>query len=470
MEKFIPDENIHDGHRSRMRAKLLSHGRSIFDTYELLEMLLYYAIPYRDTNPVSKRLLYAFGGLDGVLKTDAGRLREVSGVGEKSARLLCTAGRLNDILGAEILSDDLPKLTDFDEVGRYLVNYFRGINDRCVVAAFFDSSMRLLRLKKLYDLEYESGGVRAKAFIDEAVACNAAVIISAHNHPYSSCFPTVGDRETNYMVTEALASAGFIHAEHYVISGNDYSGISSMKRFISSRLGQMPAVGQFISSCGMGEDEVIVGQNSSPSYEVVLPSEVYNKADSGYFSELLSFASSKGDSIAIDLLKRYGTIENVITASTDELVGLVGENMTCYIKLLGHLASRRRCELFTFGRKYSSAEIAEYLKALFIGESVEKIYLLTFDSEDKFRGCYLLGEGTVASSEVTPRKAVERAVSSRAATVAIAHNHPFGTPSPSEDDINVTKHFTSIFASCEIVLKNHYIVAGQLCRTVKNQL
>ena len=49
MEKFISDENIHDGHRCRMKAKLLSHGRSIFDTYELLEMLLYYVIPYKDT-------------------------------------------------------------------------------------------------------------------------------------------------------------------------------------------------------------------------------------------------------------------------------------------------------------------------------------------------------------------------------------------------------------------------------------
>ena len=62
MEKFINDDRIHEGHRGRMRAKLLAHGQNIFDTYELLEMLLYHVIPYKDTNPVAKRLLYAFGG------------------------------------------------------------------------------------------------------------------------------------------------------------------------------------------------------------------------------------------------------------------------------------------------------------------------------------------------------------------------------------------------------------------------
>ena len=67
MNKVLDDNHIHDGHRERMRSKLIIHGQKVFDTYELLEMLLYYTIPYKDTNPISKRLLFTFGGLDGVL-------------------------------------------------------------------------------------------------------------------------------------------------------------------------------------------------------------------------------------------------------------------------------------------------------------------------------------------------------------------------------------------------------------------
>ena len=84
MEKFILDENIHDGHRGRMRAKLLSHGRSIFDTYELLEMLLYGTIPYKDTNPIAKRLLDRFGSLDGVLCAEEDELCSVETIWRSS--------------------------------------------------------------------------------------------------------------------------------------------------------------------------------------------------------------------------------------------------------------------------------------------------------------------------------------------------------------------------------------------------
>ena len=51
MEKFIDNSKIHEGHRSRMLSKLSLYGQRIFDTYELLEMLLYRVIPYKDTNP-----------------------------------------------------------------------------------------------------------------------------------------------------------------------------------------------------------------------------------------------------------------------------------------------------------------------------------------------------------------------------------------------------------------------------------
>ena len=57
-EKFIPDDRIHYGHRARMRSKLITHGQRIFDTYELLEMLLYHTVPYKDTNPTKRKQSY----------------------------------------------------------------------------------------------------------------------------------------------------------------------------------------------------------------------------------------------------------------------------------------------------------------------------------------------------------------------------------------------------------------------------
>ena len=470
MENYIEDNRIHEGHRGRMRAKLFAHGQRIFDTYELLEMLLYHTIPYKDTNPISKRLLGAFGGLDGVLSAEKDALMAVSGIGERTADLLTEVGRLGEIIGAEILSEGGDDFTTYDSVGKYLVNYFSGMQEKQVVALFLDSSMRLISMKKLYDLDYDSGGVKAKPFIDEAVLSRATVVISAHNHPFGPFYPTQGDRASNNLVTDALTLAGFAHAEHYIVSGECYAGIGSLKNFVI-RASQMPALEGFMESKGFSTDEprrVSSVSNKSRDDRGIFAVKGCNLKDLDYLKNLLAFAAgNSADETAERLLPKYRTIENILTASVRELTDLVGEKSAFYLKLLAYVTSRRRTDGFAFGRAQTAADTAEYLKALFLGESVEKTYLLTYDRMGRITGCHLLGEGTVSSSEILPRKAVETAISGAAVAVAIAHNHPFGTTKPSADDVNLTKAFVTLFRNCEITLTAHYIVAGQRCDTVR---
>ncbi len=466
MEKYIDDGRVHEGHRSRMRDKLLTHGQRIFDTYELLEMLLYQVIPYRDTNPVAKNLLYAFGGLDGVLSAPMERLTEVCGIGERAAEFLLTVGRLGDIIGAEIVDDGDSIFSDYEAVGRYLAAYFSGIEQKQVVALFLDGSMRLITMKKMYDLEYESGGVKAKPFIDEALKNHATVVITAHNHPYGPFYPTPGDRATNAVITDALNLTGIVHAEHYIISGEYFAGLGSLKSF-TARLSQMPLVSDFIETGTRYEGKLYRVDVTEKKEPLPTVDGGRNLADRDYFIKLMSYcAADKAEETADGLLAKYRTIENSFDAPVKEISALAGKRVAVYLKLLAYVTSRRRTDKFAFGEKHSSAAIAEYLKALFLGVSVEKTYLIAFDSSDRVLGVELLGEGTVNASEVMPRKAVEAAMGLSAASVSIAHNHPFGTTNPSSDDLNITHAFTTLFAACEIDFKEHFIVAGQLCDTV----
>ena len=91
-------DNPHIGHRQRMRRKLFEYSRRVFDTYELLEMLLYFSIRVTDTNPVSKALLRKFSSLNGVLHAEYSELISVEGVGEKSAKLIVGVNRLHKAL------------------------------------------------------------------------------------------------------------------------------------------------------------------------------------------------------------------------------------------------------------------------------------------------------------------------------------------------------------------------------------
>ena len=149
MEKFIDDGRIHEGHRERMRAKLIKHGQQIFDTYELLEMLLYRVIPYKDTNPVAKNLLYAFGDLDGVFRASRDELMQVRGIGERVADYLITVGGLADLIGSEFPSNSGIVISDYESAGKLFTAYFSGVTEKRVVAIFLDSSMRLIEMKKM---------------------------------------------------------------------------------------------------------------------------------------------------------------------------------------------------------------------------------------------------------------------------------------------------------------------------------
>lgn len=467
MKDTLADSHVHDGHRQRMRAKLLVHGQRIFDTYELLEMLLYYVVPYKDTNPIAKRLLSAFGGLDGVLSASEEELVEVNGIGAAAAKFLTLVGAVPNVLGYDILPKCETNFSDYSTVGEYFVNYFKDQNFGGVAALFFDNNMRLLGNERMYDLDFSSGGVKSGKFLDSAIRSRASVVITAHTHPHGSFYPTSGDLATNEAVTEVLGMAGIYHPEHYIISGERFAGISSLKNF-AHKFSQCPALGTFASSKAAAmssEDgcEIFAKNQLCGNWG----SSVRNEALELYLKELFSRATRDADEVIKTITTKYRTVEGAMTASISELSEIDGENFACFVKLLAYVSSRRVTDKFS-GRKavLTSLEISSYLKALFLGASVETAYLLCFGEDGRFIDASVIGEGTVNSTDVLPRRALETAIERSASSVALAHNHPFGTPEASTNDVRLTNVMNTAFSACGIRFVGHYIVAGQLCNAI----
>lgn len=237
-------ERIHAGHRGRMRDKFLLYGRDIFNTHELLEMLLYHVIPYKNTNPTAKSLLSRFGSLDGVLSAGREELLLVDGVGPRAADMLVSLGKITP--GALSGScNDTRTFDDFSELGSFFVNYFSGKGSYGISLMLLNNKLEYISLVDLYELDYSSGGVRADRFIEEALSARAAVAVIAHNHPFGPAFPSAGDVATNHMVESALGGVGVMLLEHYVVSGGQFTGF--MKN-LSAPLSQQAEIGRFLRS------------------------------------------------------------------------------------------------------------------------------------------------------------------------------------------------------------------------------
>ena len=205
-----------------MRERFASHGSKAMQTHELLEMLLYTVIPYKDTNPIAKRLIDAFGGIDGVFKASRKELMEVEGVGEAVVDLLFSASALMEYRCSSV---PLYSFSDYSEIGDYVVRDLSDSDEYKVAIYLFDNKMCLIHKEILYRLDYGSGAVRGESFIHTALAYRAAVVISAHTHPHGPLFPLSQDIATNTLVTNSLTAAGVVHAEHFLVSGSKFIGI-----------------------------------------------------------------------------------------------------------------------------------------------------------------------------------------------------------------------------------------------------
>lgn len=238
-------EGIHAGHRGRMREKFSLYGRDIFHTHELLEMLLYHVIPYKNTNPTAKNLLMRFGDLDGVLSASREELLSVEGIGPKAADMLLAIGKINPASLTEGGAKSSRTFDDFSELGGFFADYFADKGTYEVALMLLNNKLEYLSLVSLYGMDYSSGGVKADRFIEEALKARASVAVIAHNHPFGPAFPSAGDIATNNMIDASLSGVGVMLLEHYVISGGRFTGFM---KHLGAPFSQPVEIGRFLSS------------------------------------------------------------------------------------------------------------------------------------------------------------------------------------------------------------------------------
>ena len=235
-----------------MRNKFIKNPTDTFETYELLEMLLYHAIRYKNTHPVSKNLLFRFGDINGVFAASREELMSVEGVGPSVADFILAAGRF---IATPKEADERLIFDEYVSAGRFLSRHLLAEKGRRGVAMLLlDNDMGFIGIKTLYEVDFESAAVKTKKFIEYAVEHGASVAIIAHTHPFGPLFPTYGDMATNAMVNEALEAAGVNLVEHYIVTNEGFVGIMSN---LTAAFKQTARLKKFLMSKGEAENDGI---------------------------------------------------------------------------------------------------------------------------------------------------------------------------------------------------------------------
>lgn len=210
---------VHDGHRARLKREFLARPDT-FPDHKVLELLLFYANPRSDTNPLSHNLLERFGSLAGVLDAVPEELEKVPGVGEHAVALLKAVKEFSGryLAGRSNLEDIVPDARTAMDVLR---PYFFGARSEMVCVLCMDGKRKLLGVRKVGEGNVNAVEVTARGIVEAALSLNAAKLILAHNHVSGLAFPSPEDRATTLHLAGLLGGVGVQLVDHLIFSDDD---------------------------------------------------------------------------------------------------------------------------------------------------------------------------------------------------------------------------------------------------------
>lgn len=213
-------DNPHAGHRDRLRKKFLDNSFDSLETHEILELMLYYGIPRKDTNPIAHKLIDAFGSISAVLDAPIDKLKE-QGISENCAIYLKLIPQICRLY-MEDKHNNKDKIIDIFNAGEMLKHKFVGRDYEAVVLLLLDS-----KHKEVFCGVVSKGSVSAceiyvRKVIELAVMYNAKFAVLAHNHPSGLALPSNDDILTTKRVHQALRLIQVALIDHIIVADNDY--------------------------------------------------------------------------------------------------------------------------------------------------------------------------------------------------------------------------------------------------------
>lgn len=224
-------ENVHEGHRDRLRKEFLNHG---FDkntpSHKMLELLLFYCIPRIDTNEIAHKMINRYKNLAGVLDAPVSELAEFKGMTERSALLL----KLIMPMAQRYLNDkaeDKPTFKNLDEIGKYIVEQYLGAIHEKAGLLCMDAKCKLISFDFIAEGDISSVGISIRELMRHVLEQEACIVVLCHNHPGGVALPSRGDTNFTALAADSLSKIGVHLLDHIIVAANDFVSLAQSTEY-----------------------------------------------------------------------------------------------------------------------------------------------------------------------------------------------------------------------------------------------
>ena len=208
-------------HRQRLKKKFIESGTDAFHDYEVLELLLSYAIPQKDVKPLAKDLLREFGTLKGVIDADMSRLEKINGISTHTAILIKLVKEMGTLYLKE-KAREKPQITCTSELLNYCKTYMGGLKDEQFCVIYLDAQNRITEIEAIEEGIVNQAVVYPRKVLENALKQKASAIIMVHNHPSGHVKPSDADIRLTKTIQETAKVLDILVHDHVIIGENRF--------------------------------------------------------------------------------------------------------------------------------------------------------------------------------------------------------------------------------------------------------
>lgn len=215
------EKKLHEGHRRRVKNRYLAEGLDSFEDHQVLELLLFYCIPMKDTNELAHKLLSEFGSLAGIFEADHKDICKRGKVSENTAILLSLIPSLTRRYFKGKWGQK-PLLNSSSKAGEYAVSLFAGRTYEVFYVICLDSQNRVNYAVPVHEGTINETPVYPRIIVEAVLRHQANSVILAHNHPGGSLKPSDADVQITKKIAAALEAISVHVVDHIIVAGDRY--------------------------------------------------------------------------------------------------------------------------------------------------------------------------------------------------------------------------------------------------------